>query len=142
VISPPRLSFVWNAAMAGMGLVFWSYAVLTLVMPEVFAPRGYILGILGALLAIFLIATGVAAGKNTVERAWDESAEHDSNRAYKFGFTIAWVVYVVFWLLISRGWVRMEAAFPAMGGFTGGSYCLYMGIAGMKGWYEARNAPD
>jgi hypothetical protein len=94
--------------MGSMGLVFWTYAVLTLVLPEAFAPRGYILGILGGLLAIFLIVTGVAAGRNTVERAR----------------------------------VPMEVAFPAMGGFTGGSYCLYMGIVGMKGWYEARNAPD
>jgi hypothetical protein len=128
--------------MGSIGLVFWTYAVLTLVFPDVFAPRGYILGILGGLLAIFILVTGAVAGKKTIERAWDEGAEHDSNRAYKFGFTIAWVVYVVFWLLISSGLVSMEAAFPAMGGFTGGSYCLYMGAVGMKGWYEARNAPD
>ena len=142
MIPAPRLSFLWNAAMASFGLVFWVYAVLTIVMPEVFGPRGYILGILGALLAIFLIVTQVLAGKRQVERAWDESAEHDSNRAYKFGFTVACLVYFVFWLLIAQGWIPMEAAFPAMGAFTGGSYCLFMGITGLRGWFETRNAPD
>ena len=142
MIPAPRLSFLWNAAMGSFGLVFWVYAVLTIVMPEVFGPRGYILGILGALLAIFLIVTQVLAGKRQVERAWDESAEHDSNRAYKFGFTVACLVYFVFWLLIAQGWIPMEAAFPAMGAFTGGSYCLFMGITGLRGWLETRNAPD
>lgn len=142
MIPAPRLSFLWNAAMGSFGLGFWVYAVLTIVMPEVFAPRGYILGILGALLAIFLIITQVLAGKRQVERAWDESVEHDSNRAYRFGFTVACLVCFVFWLLIAQGWIPMEAAFPAMGAFTGGSYCLFMGITGLRGWIETRNAPD
>ena len=142
MIPAPRLSFMWNAAMGSFGLVFWTYAILTILMPEVFAPRGYILGILGGILAIFLIVTEVVAGKDNVERAWDESTKHDSNRAYKFGFTIAWIVYLVFWLLIAQGWVPVEAAFPAMGAFTGGSYCLFMGIAGLRGWLETRNASD
>jgi exosortase/archaeosortase len=60
----------------------------------------------------------------------------------RFGFTVAWVVYLVFWLLLAREWVSVEAAFPAMGAFTGGSYCLFMGITGLRGWYETRNAPD
>lgn len=99
--------------MGGFGLVFWSYAVLTILMPEVFATRGYILGILGGLLAAFLIVTEVVAGKDNVERAWDESAEHDSNRAYKFGFTVAWIVYLLFWLLLAQEWIPLDAAFPA-----------------------------
>ena len=142
MISAPRLSLMWNVAMGGFGLVFWSYAVLTILLPAVFAPRGYILAILGGMLATFLIVTELIAGKDTVERAWDEGAEHDSNRAYKFGFTVAWVVYLVFWLLLARGWVPVDAAFPAMGAFTGGSYCLFMGITGLRGWLETRNAPD
>ena len=142
MIPAPRLSFMWNAAMGTFGLVFWVYAVLTILMPQVFAPRGYILGILGAMLAIFLIVTQVVAGKDNVERAWDESAERDSNRAYKFGFSVACLVYFVFWLLIAQGWIPIEAAFPAMGALTGGSYCLFMGIAGLRGWLETRNAPD
>jgi hypothetical protein len=133
---------MWNAAMGSFGLVFWAYAILTLLMLSVFAPRGYILGILGGGLTVFLIVTELVAGKDNVKRARDEGAEHDSNRAYKFGFTVAWVVYVVFWLLIARGWIRMEAAFPAMGAFTGGSYCLFMGVTGLRGWLETRNAPD
>jgi hypothetical protein len=138
----PRLSLLWNVAMGSFGLVFWVYAVLTVLMPEVFGPHGYILGILGALLAVFLFVTERAAGTRSVERAWDEGTEHDSNRAYKFGFTVAWILYVVFWLLIARGWVPVEAALPAMGAVTGGSYCLFMGIAGLRGWRETRNAPD
>lgn len=34
---------------------------------------------------------------------WDERTEHDSNRAYKFGLTVAWVVCLVFWVLLARG---------------------------------------
>jgi hypothetical protein len=93
-------------------------------------------------LGIFFVVTGAVAGKKSTERAWDEGTEHDSNRAYRFGFTVACVVYLVFWLLLTRGWVPVEAAFPAMGAFTGGSYCLFMGITGLKGWYETRNTPD
>lgn len=142
MISALRLSLVWNVAMGGFGLAFWSYAVLTILLPAVFAPRGYVLAILGGMLAVFLIVTGLIAGRDTVERTWDEGTEHDSNRAYKFGFTVAWVVYLVFWLLLAREWVPMDAAFPAMVAFTGGSYCLFMGITGLRGWLETRNAPD
>ncbi|MCF7942254.1 MAG: hypothetical protein K9M84_11610 [Spirochaetia bacterium] len=142
MISAPRLSFMWNAAMGSFGIIFWIYGIITLLFPKIFAPFGYILAILGGLLAVFLIATEVIAGKGTVERAWDEGTEHDSNRAYQFGFTVAWVVYLVFWLLITRGLVPVEAAFPSMGAFTGGSYCLFMGITGLRGWYETRNTPD
>lgn len=133
---------MWNAAMGVFGLVFWLYGIFTLLLPAAFAPHGYILGILGGLLGLFFFLTGWLAGDASVERAWDESTEHDSNRAYKFGFTIAWIMYLVFWLLLARDWVSMEAAFPAMGAFTGGSYCLYMGITGLRGWYETRHAPD
>lgn len=142
MIPAPRLSLLWNAAMGSFGLVLWAYAVLTILIPEVLAPRGYILGILGGMLAIFLAVTHALAGEDNVERAWDESAEHDSNRAYKFGFTVACFVYFVIWLLIAQGWIPIEAAFPAMGAFTGGSYCLFMGITGLRGWLETRNAPD
>jgi hypothetical protein len=133
---------MWNATMGLFGVVFWLYGVLTLVAPLVFAPHGYILAILGGLLFLFFFVTEVVAGTENVERAWDESAEHDSNRAYRFGFTVAWVVYLVFWILLAREWVPVEAAFPAMGAFTGGSYCLFMGITGLRGWYETRHAPD
>jgi uncharacterized membrane protein len=133
---------MWNAAMGTLGLVFWVYAVLTILMPEVFGPRGYILGILGGMLAIFMVVTQIAAGTKSVDQAWDESTEHDSNRAYKFGFIVACLVYVVFWLPIAQGWVPVEAALPAMGAFTGGSYCLFLGLSGLRGWLETRNAPD
>jgi len=133
---------MWNAAMGGFGIIFWIYGILTLLLPRIFAPFGYILAILGGLLAIFLITSEVLAGKESAERAWDEGVEQDSNRAYKFGFTIAWVVYLLFWLLLSCGWAPIEAAFPVMGAFTGGSYCLYMGITGLRGWYETRHTPD
>jgi uncharacterized membrane protein len=142
VISAPRLSFMWNAAMGLFGLAFWTYGILTVLMPVVFAPYGYLLAILGGLLAVFFFLTGWIAGDRNVDRAWDESTEHDSNRAYHFGFTVAWIVYLVFWLLLARGWISDEAAFPAMGAFTGGSYCLFMGVTGLKGWYETRHAPD
>ena len=142
MIPAPRLTFMWNAAMGVFGLVFWAYAVVTILVPAVFAPRGYILGILGGILAIFLIVTEVVAGKENIERAWDESARHDSNRAYRFGFTVAWVLYLAFRLLIAQDWVPVEAVLPAMGAFTGGSYCLFMGIIGLRGWLETRNAPD
>jgi len=128
--------------MAMYGLVFWAFGILTLGLPSIFAPLGWILGILGGLLALFIIVTELVAGKKNVEKAWDESTEHDSNRAYKFGFTVAWVLYLIFWLLLTRGWVPIEAVFPAMGAFTGGSYCLFMGITGLKGWYETRHTPD
>jgi uncharacterized membrane protein len=142
VISAPKLTFLWNAAMGSFGIVFWIYGILTLFLPKIFAPFGFILAVLGAFLGIFFIVTGAVAGKKSSERAWDEGTEHDSNRAYKFGFTVACVVYLVFWLLLTRGWVPVEAAFPAMGAFTGGSYCLFMGITGLKGWYETRNSSD
>ena len=29
---------------------------------------------------------------------------------------------------------------PAIGPFTGGFYCLFMGVTGLRGWYETR--PD
>ena len=142
MIPVPRLSLVWNLAMGGFGLVFWAYAVLTIVLPGVFAPHGYILAILGALLAIFFFVTQAVAGRESAERAWDESVVHDSNRAYRFGFTVACSVYFLFWLLVARGWTPVEAAFPAMGALTGGSYCLFMGITGLRGWFETRNTPD
>ena len=124
------------------GVAFWLYGVLTLVFPAMFAPWGFVLAILGGLLFAFFAVTAAIAGSQNAERAWDEGTEHDSNRAYQFGFTVAWMVYLVFWLLLSRGWVPVEAAFPAMGAFTGGSYCVYMGITGLRGWYETRHAPD
>ena len=142
MISAPRLSFMWNAAMGLFGVAFWLYGVLTLVLPAVFAPWGFVLAILGGLLFAFFAVTAAIAGSQNAERAWDEGTEHDSNRAYQFGFTVAWMVYLVFWLLLSWGWVPVEAAFPAMGAFTGGSYCVYMGITGLRGWYETRHAPD
>jgi hypothetical protein len=88
VISAPRLSFMWNAAMGLFGLAFWTYGILTVLMPVVFAPYGYLLAILGGLLAVFFFLTGWIAGDRNVDRAWDESTEHDSNRAYHFGFTV------------------------------------------------------
>lgn len=133
---------MWYAVMGLFGIVFWLYAVLTLVAPGTFAPYGYLMAILAGLLFIFFIVTEIIAGKESVERAWDESTEYDSNRAYRFGFNVAWIVYLVFWLLLSRGWIPVEASFPAMGAFTGGSYCLYMGISGVRSWYETRNASD
>lgn len=133
---------MWNAAMALFGVVFWLYGILTLLLPRLLAPYGYVLAILGGLLVVFMILTGLLAGNKNLNRAWDESTEHDSNQAYKFGFTIAWVVYLLFWFLLTRGWVVVEAAFPAMGAFTGGSYCLFMGITGLRGWYETRREPD
>jgi hypothetical protein len=133
---------MWNAAMGLFGVAFWLYGVLTLVFPAVFLPWGFVLAILAALLFAFFAITETIAGAQNAERAWDEGTEHDSNRAYQFGFTVAWMVYLVFWLLLSREWVPVEAAFPAMGAFTGGSYCLYMGITGLRGWYETRHAPD
>ena len=142
MISAPRLSFMWNAAMGLFGIVFWLYGILTLLIPTVLAPFGYILAILGGLLALFFVLTGWLAGDTSVARAWDEGTEYDSNVAYRFGFAVACMVYVVFWVLLSHGWVSVEAAFPAMGAFTGGSYCLFMGITGLRGWYETRHAPD
>ena len=142
MISAPRLPFMWNAATGVFGVVFWLYGMLALLMPMVYAPYGYILAILGGILVVFFVITEMIAGKENVERAWDEGTEHDSNRAYKFGFTVAWVVYLVFWFLLARGWVSVETAFPAMGAFTGGSYCLFMGITGLRGWYETRHASD
>lgn len=142
MISAPGLSFMWNMAMGVFGVVFWLYGILTLVFPAVLAPHGYILAILGGVLFVFFFLTGWLAGDASVDRAWDESVEHDSNRAYKFGFTVAWVVYLVFWLLLAREWVSVEAAFPAMGAFTGGSYCLFMGVTGIRSWYETRHTSD
>ena len=133
---------MWNAAMGLFGVVFWLFGILTLLLPAIFAPLGYLLAILGGMLAVFLIVTEMVAGKENVKRAWDESTEHDSFRAYRFGFTIAWIVYLVFWLLLSLGWIPEEAAFPAMGAFTGGSYCLFMGFTGLKGWHETHHTPD
>lgn len=142
MISAPRLSFLWDTALGLFGAVFWLYGILTLLAPGVFAPFGYILAVLGGLLALFFFLTGWIAGDSAVARAWDESAEQDSYRAYRFGFTVAWIVYLVFWLLLAREWIPEEAAFPAMGAFTGGSYCLYMGITGLKAWHETRHAPE
>lgn len=142
MISAPRLSFLWNMAMGLFGVVFWLYGILTIIVPALLAPHGYILAILGGLLGLFLFFTGWIAGDANVDRAWDEGTEYDSNRAYKFGFTIACVVYLVFWFLLAREWVPVEAAFPAMGAFTGGSYCLFMGITGLRGWHETRHASD
>jgi len=124
------------------GVAFWLYGVLAIIFPAVFAPWGFVLAIMGALLLAFFAVTEVAAGTHNAERAWDEGTEHDSHRAYQFGFTVAWIVYLVFWLFLSREWVSVEAAFPAMGAFTGGSYCLFMGITGLRGWHETRHAPD
>ena len=128
--------------MAALGIAFWLYAALTLVMPAFFAPLGYMLAILGGLFLLFLVVTGALAGTANLTRSWDEGAEYDSNRAYKFGFTAAWIVYLVAWLFLEQGWVSVEAAFPMMGAVTGGSYCLFMGMAGLRGWYETRNAFD
>lgn len=58
------------------------------------------------------------------------------------GFNVACVVYFVFWFALTQGWASVEAAFPAMGAFTGGSYCLFMGVTGLRGWYETRNSSD
>jgi len=142
MISAPSLSFMWNAAMGLFGVAFWLYGVGTLLMPTVVAPYGFVLAIFGGLLMVFFFLTGWLAGDTNTERVWDEGTEHDSNRAYRFGFTVAWIVYLVFWLLLSREWVPVEAAFPAMGAFTGGSYCLFMGMAGLRGWHETSHASD
>ena len=142
MISAPRLSFIWYATMGLFGLVFWLYGVLTILMPMTFAPYGYILALLGALLGMFFFITEIIAGEDNVERAWDEGTEHDSNRAYRFGFTVAWVVYLVFWLLLAREWVSVVAVSPTKDAFTGGSYCLFMGVTGIRSWYETRHAPD
>jgi len=133
---------MWNMAMGLFGITFWLYGILTLLMPTVLAPHGYLLAILGGVLVVFFYLTGWIAGDGNVDRAWDEGTEHDSNRAYRFGFTVAWIVFLVFWFLLARGWISIDAAFPAMGAFTGGSYCLFMGITGLKGWYETRHASD
>lgn len=63
MISAPKLTFLWNAAMGGFGIVFWIYGVLTLFLPETFAPFGFILAVLGAFLVIFFVVTGAVAGK-------------------------------------------------------------------------------
>lgn len=142
MISSSKLSAISAGAMALFGLAFWTYGILTLILPRVFAPHGYILAILGIALPIFLFVTAAMAGKASATRAWDEGEARDSSRAHRFGFTVAWVVYLVFWLITSLGWGPLEAAFPAMGAFTGGSYCLYLGVVGLKGWYETHKSPD
>ncbi len=128
--------------MALFGIVFWLYAALTLLVPAAFAPMGFMLAILGALLVLLMVVTGAMAGEANVARAWDEGVEHDSNRAHRFGFTVAWIVYLVAWLFLSRGWLTVDAAFPVMGAVTGGSYCIFMGMAGLRGWHDTRHAPD
>lgn len=142
MISAPKLSLIWSSAMAAMGIMFWLYAALTLAMPAFFAPLGFILAILAGLFVLVLAATGALAGTANLARAWDEGAEYDSNRAYKFGFTTAWTVYLVAWLFLEQGWVSVDAAFPMMGAVTGGSYCMFMGVVGLRGWYETRHASD
>lgn len=142
MISAKKISFLWDTALAVFGIGFRSFGILTLVFPAAFAGAGLLLGLLGLGLAAFFLITGGLAGRARVAQAWDEGAEHDSGRAYKFGFTIAWVVYVIFGALVALEWVRLETAFPAMGAFTGGSYCLFKGLTGLRGWYATRHAPD
>lgn len=142
MIPAPQLLFLWNAAMGLFGVIFWLYGFLTLFVPAIFAPYGFILGILAGVLMLFFFLTEAVAGDDNVARAWDEGTEHDSQRAYAFGFNVAWIVYFVFWFLLAQEWIPEEAAFPAMGAFTGGSYCLFMGITGLRHWYETHNTPD
>lgn len=100
------------------------------------------LAILGAGLAAFFAVSHLVAGRAATSRASDEGAEHESNRAYRFGFTVAWVMYLIFAVLIALQWVPIEAALPAMGAFTGGSYCLFLGVTGLRGWIATKNASD
>lgn len=141
-MSALRLSLLWNAAMGLFGGIFWLYGILTLLAPAIFVPYGFILVVLAGLLVLFFFLTGAVAGDDNVARAWDEGTEHDSQRAYAFGFKVAWRVYLVFWFLLAQQWIPGEAAVPAMGAFTGGSYCLFMGITGLRHWYETHNTPD
>lgn len=142
MISASQLSIIWNVGMGLFGVAFWGFGLATIVAPAVFLPWSFLLAVIGGLFALFIIMTSRLAGGTNTSIVWDESMQDDSNRAYKFGFTVAYTVYVLAWVLISLGWVSIEAAFPAMGAFTGGSYCLFLGVSGLRGWYETRNAPD
>lgn len=142
MISTQRLSLLWSVGYAVFGIVFWLWAVLAVIMPTVFLPMGLILPIVVVMLVVFLALTGALAGKSNIERTQDEGFQSDSNRACKFGFTVAWIVYLVAWLVVAQGWMSSQAILPVMGGVTGGSYCLFLGVTGLRGWHETRYASD
>ena len=142
MISAQRLSSTSSAAFAAFGIAFWLYGALALLLPAVFVPMSYILAILTVILVSFLALSSALAGGANRARHWDEGTGHDSIRAYKFGFTVAWIVYPVAWFLLVQGWVTWDAAFVVMAAVTGGSYSLFMGMAGIRGWHEARHASD
>ena len=107
-----------------------------------FLPMGYILPILAVMLVVLLVLTGALAGKANIERTQDEGFQSDSNRAYKFGFTVVWIVYLVAWLVIAQGWMSWQTIFPVMGAVIGGSYAIFLGVTGLRGWHETRHASD
>lgn len=142
MITPTRLAIMWFGSMTLFGVASWVYGLLTVLFPSALARHGYIVGLISVVLFVFIYASGAVAGERSVKRAWDEGAEHDSHRAYRFGFNTAWVMYVVFWGLTATELVPPYAAMPAMAAFTAGSYSLFMGVVGIRGWHEARLASD
>lgn len=118
------LSKIRLCGFAGAGLIcaIYSLAALALNVPNPMSP--WLPGVAGCAAGALIWISALSAGKSSATAAFDEFYLIEWNRAVRFAYWFAILLYPLFALLLSLGWISSSTAFAAMGTATGAAPML------------------
>lgn len=124
MLSSEKLSDIRVAVLGLTGLICLVYACLALFFGDPDPMPFWIPGLAGLASAAIITIAARAAGRKNTRRAVDEGYFADSHMAQRMAYWVALLLYPIFGLLLSFGWVAPGVAFAAMGTLTGAAFLL------------------
>ena len=124
MLSAEKIARVRNFSFGATGLIGLLYAVLVVFTKRPDPMPWWLPGTVGLLSATLIFSTFRRAGPVPVQQATDELFKRCGDKAHRFGFWSALLLYPFFGFLIATGALCLTLAFPIMGTLTAVAYLL------------------
>ncbi|MBT5930655.1 MAG: hypothetical protein HOH32_10875 [Rhodobacteraceae bacterium] len=124
MLSAEKIARVRSFSFGATGLICGLYAVLVVFTQQPDPLPWWLPGSVGLLSVAIIFGTFCRAGPVPVQQATDELFKRCAEKAHRFGFWSALLLYPFFGFLISTGALSLSLAFPIMGTLTATAYLL------------------
>ena len=114
------------------GAICFLYAALALLNGRPDPMPFWIPAAFGIMSAVVIFIGAQLAGRDRAAQAFDEGYAADRQKAERYAFWIALMLYPLFALPLINGLINAPTAYAAMGTLTGGSYLV------LAVWFEKR----
>ena len=129
MLSAEKIARVRNFSFGATGLIGLLYALLVVFTKRPDPMPWWLPGTVGLLSAALIFSTFRRAGPVLVQQATDQLFKRCSDKAHRFGFWSALLLYPFFGFLVATGALSLTLAFPIISTLTAAAYLLSLVIS-------------